>query len=61
MMEQPESRHGHGNVVFIAGLDDIIITDRTAGLGNIIHTAAVRPLNVIAKGEEGIAAQGYPV
>ena len=61
MMEQAQAGHGHGDIVFIARFDDIVVADRAAGLGDVVDAAAMGPFNVVAKGEEGIAAQGYAV
>lgn len=57
MMEQAQAGHGHGDIVFIARFDDIVVADGAAGLGDVVDAAAMGPFNVVAKGEEGIAAQ----
>ena len=51
-------RHGHGHVVFVGRLDDIVIADGTAGLGDIGHAALVGALDVVAEREEGVGAEG---
>ena len=53
-MEQAHMRHGHGDVVLVTRLDDIVVTDGAAGLGDILHAALVGALDVVAEGEEGI-------
>ena len=59
MMEQPDSCECHGHAVFVAALDDQIISYRSARLCDIADAAFVSPLNVVGKGEEGIGPQGY--
>lgn len=56
MMEKAQAGEGHSDAVLVTGFDNIIIADRAASLGNILHTAAMRTLDIIAKGEEGITA-----
>ena len=55
-MEQADAGKAHGNVVFVTGFNDIVITDGTTGLGNIFHATSVGTLNVVAEGEESIGA-----
>ena len=59
MVEEPDGGEGHGNVVLVTGHDDMVITNATTCLGNELHTALMGTFNVVAKGEEGIGAQGY--
>ena len=56
-MEQAQAGECHGNTVLIAGLNNIVITDRAACLCNILHAAAMCTLNVIAKREECVTAK----
>ena len=58
-MEQPDPRKRHGHAIFIADLDDVVVTDRTAWLGNVFNTALMGSFNVVSKGEEGVGAQGH--
>ena len=51
-------RHGHGHVVFVGRLDDIVIADGAAGLGDVGHAALVGALDVVAEREEGVGAEG---
>ena len=60
-MEQAHAGEGHDHVVQVAGLDDVVVADGAAGLGHVAHAGAVRALDVVAEGEEGIGAQGHPV
>ena len=58
MMEQTDVRHGHRHVVFVGRLDDVVVTDGAAGLGDVGHAALVGALDVVAEREEGIGAEG---
>ena len=59
MMEQTHTREGHGNAVFVAGLDDIVVANAAAGLCNVFHATLVGTLDVVAEGEEGIGTETY--
>ena len=59
MMEQTHTSEGHGDAVFVAGHDDMIITHRTTSLGDILHTALMSTFDIVAKGEERITAQTH--
>ena len=54
VMEEANSREGHGDVVLVARFDDMIVANRPTGLRHIANAAAMRPFNVVAKGEEGV-------
>ena len=56
-MEQTHTDECHGNSVFVAGLYHVVVAHRTACLGDVLHTALMGSLDVVAEGEEGIAAQ----
>ena len=57
MMEKSHSRERHCHTVFVAAIDNDIITYRAARLRNIAYTALFRAFNVIIKREEGIRAE----
>ena len=59
MMEQTYSSEGHSNAVFVAGHDDMVVANGAASLSDILHTALVGTLDVVAEGEEGIRAKRY--
>ena len=59
MMEETDVRHRHRHAVFIRRLDDIVVADGASCLRNVLHTALVGTLNVVAKGEEGVAAERH--
>ena len=50
VMEQADVRHGHRHVVFVGRLDDIVVADGAAGLGDVVDAAAMGPFNIVAKG-----------
>jgi hypothetical protein len=54
MVEQTDACEGHSDAVLVAGHDDVVVSYRTASLGNELHTTLVGTLNIIAKGEESI-------
>ena len=57
MMEQAHAGKGHDHALLVALFDDQIIADRAAGLCDVLNTGSKGTLNVVAEGEEGIAAQ----
>ena len=59
MMEQPQAAKCHGNTVFVAGVNHLLVADGTAGFDNGGHAATVRALNVVAERKERVAAQAY--
>ena len=54
MVEQTDTGEGHGDAVFIAGHNDMIVADRATSLGDELHTTLMGTLDIIAEGEEGI-------
>lgn len=59
MMEQSDACHGHGDTIFIACLNHMVVANGASGLGDVRYATLVRALNVVTKGEEGVAAQGH--
>ena len=59
MVEQSHSCECHCHTILIACLDNIVITDRSAGFSNILNTALVSTLDIVTEGEECIRAQSY--
>ena len=59
VMEQTHTGEGHDDAVLVALLDDQIVPDGAAGLGNVLHTGGIGPLDVVREGEEGIGAQSH--
>jgi len=56
-MEEAYSDECHSDVVLVASLDDIVVTNASSCLCDILNSALVRPFNVVSKGEESIATQ----
>ena len=56
MMEQSDVGKTHDHIVSVTGIDNIIITDGTAWLGDVSYTGLSGSFYVIAKWEEGIRA-----
>ena len=54
MMEQSDVGEGHGDAVFVAGLDDIIVADGTTGLCYKLNATLMSTLDVVAEGEESV-------
>lgn len=67
MVEKTNAGEGHGNIVFVAGEDHIVIAHRTACLCDIFDATLVGALNIVAKGEECVRTEAdigvltYPV
>ena len=59
MMEESHPCECHGNAVFVARLNDVVVPYGTAGLCHIAYTALVGSLDIVAKGEECIRPQTY--
>ena len=57
VVEQPRAGKRHGDPIFIADFDDVVVAHRPAGLCDVLHAAAVRPLHVVAEGEECVRPQ----
>ena len=52
MVEQADAGEGHCHIVLVAGLNDIVVSDGTARLSDVLNAAAVRPFDVVAKGKK---------
>ena len=61
MVEQSHAGEGHGHAVLIAALDDQIVADGAAGLGDVGNAGLLGALDVVAEGEEGIRTQSHTV
>ena len=59
MMEQSYACHGHGDTIFIACLNNMVVANGASGLGDVRYATLVRALNVVTKGEESVATQGH--
>ena len=54
MVEQAYASEGHGDTIFIAGHDDMIVAHGATSLGNELHTALVGALDIVTEGEESV-------
>ena len=61
MMEQAHPGKGHNHAVLVGGFNDLVVPDGAAGLGDVLHAGLIGPLHVVAKGEEGVRAEGDPL
>ena len=57
VMEKPDACKAHCNAVFVAGLDDIVISYGAAGLSDIFNTASVCALDIVTEGEECVGSE----
>ena len=57
MVEQADAGEGHRYAVFVASGNDMVVAHAAAGLCHILHAALVSAFDVVAEGEEGIAAE----
>ena len=57
MVEQADSCEAHDHVVGVAGLDDVVIPDTSAGLCDILHAASESSLDVVSEGEERVGTE----
>lgn len=58
VMEQSDAGKRHNHSVLIAGLNNMIVANGTAGLCHVFHPASVGSFDIVAKREEGVGAQG---
>ena len=47
---------GNCHIVLVRRFDHMIVTDGAAGFRHILYAAAVSPFDVVAEGEESVAA-----
>ena len=57
-MEKSHAGEGHDHAVLVALVDDQIVTDGAAGLGDVLDTGGSATLNGVSEGEESVGAQG---
>ena len=58
MVEKPYACKGHGDVVFVASGDNMVVANRTTCLRNEVDTAFIGTFDVVAEGEECVGAEG---
>ena len=54
MVEKSDSRKCHCHIVLVAGHDNMIVTDRSARLRDILNAALLGPLDIVTEREESI-------
>lgn len=54
VVEQAYTGECHGDGVFVAGHDDMVVANGTACLGDILYAALVGALDIVAEWEEGV-------
>ena len=54
VMEEADVGHCHGDAVFVAGRDDVVVADRAAALRDVGDAALMGTLHVVAEREERI-------
>ena len=54
MMEQSNTSKCHGDAVFVARHDHMVVANASACLGNKLYTTLMGTLDVVAEGEEGV-------
>ena len=57
MFEQANSREDHGHTMVIYGLDDLLITDRSAWLGDSNYAVRCQLVDAISEGKKCIRWQ----
>ena len=56
MVEQSDTRKRHSDIVLVAGLDNVVVTDRAAGLRDVLNARFVGSFDIVAEGEERVRA-----
>ena len=61
MMEESHAGEGHDHAVLVALVDDQVVADGTAGLGNVLDAGSGTALDRVSEGEECVGAQSNSV
>ena len=56
MVEQSDTGERHSHIVLVAGLNNVVVSDRTAGLSNILNAGTLCSLDIVAEREERVGA-----
>ena len=59
MVEQTNTGECHRHSVFVAHIDHVIVTDRSARLRDILYAALVGTFDIVAEWEEGVRAESH--
>ena len=54
MMEEAHTGERHCDAILVAGINNIVVANRSACLCDVLYTALVRTLDVVAEREERI-------
>ena len=57
VVEEADVGESHSNAVAIAGLDDIVVPNGAAGLGDVGDAALMGALDVVPEGKKGVGAE----
>ena len=59
MMEKTDMRHRHEHTVLVRRLNDIVIANRSAALGDVGNAALMCTFDVVTEGEESVRTECY--
>ena len=59
MVEQTNTGECHRHSVFVAHIDHVVVTDRSARLRDILYAALVGAFDIVAEREEGVRAESH--
>ena len=58
MVEKSYASECHGNAILVAGVDNMVIAHAASGLCYVFNSTLMSTLDIVAKGEESVAAKG---
>ena len=54
MMEEAHTCERHCDAILVAGINNIVVANRTASLSNVLYATLVSTLDVVAEREERV-------
>ena len=54
VMEQAHARERHCDAILVGSFDNVVVANRSAGLGDVGNARFARAFNVVAEREEGV-------
>ena len=54
VVEQAHARECHGDAILVGSFDNVVVANRSAGLGDVGNARFARAFNVVAEREEGV-------
>ena len=57
VVEQANADECHCDIIFIASLNDVVVSNRTTCLCDVFYTTLVRTLDIVAEWEESVTTQ----